>query len=394
MKHYLRFTLLSFLLFAACQEDPAPTGVSLLPNSDLVDAVRFDSRESGAAVHTSTYYHGLNNEYSTKLWIGTAGSYEAVPHLRWYNFTYAIGNAGTIVEAKMILYPSDIDFGGSGGAVSFDVMEITKEWGLGVMNSSVLDSIETEPVPRGSYTGTDDSIVVQLDTAMVRTWMNRYTYNVDKDITNRGPEPLGIQIRPKGMTNIRAFSSVNAGANVPALMLVVRIDGELDTLYGASLRDTYFARFPDYSAQPLAVHGGLSNRGRLKFDISGIPTGSIVNYVRLILTRNHTNEQRNSLGLDSILVFEAYDDTKDTMATTGSLSFLGDNNDIMYAEGGTSKAAILLAVQKWVNNPGSNRGFILTKYDESSDFDQLIFYGSDAEPEKRPRIEIYYTTKP
>jgi hypothetical protein len=178
-------------------------------------------------------------------------------------------------------------------------------------------------------------------------------------------------------------------------MVVVQRGDVIDTLTGGGLSDTYFTIGPDYSSQPLSVHGGLSYRGRLQFDVSAVPTGSIVNYVRLTLTRNPAAEQRSTSGIDSASVYDAYGPGDDDISPTSTLMApLADTSDVMVAEGSTTRGTLLLAVQKWIRYPDQNHGLVLTKIAETSELDQLMFYGGDAEPGLRPKLEIYYTTQP
>jgi hypothetical protein len=230
---------------------------------------------------------------------------------------------------------------------------------------------------------------------MVREWMRRFTRNVGSSAADRGPEPYGILLRPAGMNYIQAFNAVDNYVDFTGLTLIVQRQDGLDTLEGLALQDTYIAEGPDYSTQPLSVHGGLSYRGRLTFDISAIPKGSIVNFVRLTLTRNPAGEFRNSFGTDSLIVYEALSDDEDLTSVSGTLMKATDETkDVFVAEGTISTATMILAVQRWVNNPASNHGLIIAKLAETSDLHELNFFGGTADKDKAPKLEVFYTTKP
>jgi hypothetical protein len=395
LKNKLGFILISLLFLAACEEDPAPTGVQLLPDNDLIDVVAYNSQDAAAEITSSTFLSPSSGEKSSALWLGSVGSYESVALLRWFSFTEAIGDEGVILETKMILRAEGSSFGAPSAQIGFDALEIINEWDVFDLTSEHLGDIQTESVPRGSYQGNDSVMVIDLDTAMVREWMNRFTHNINATSENRIDEPFGIKLQPKGMTAIQALHSINSSIVQPELYFIVQRGDIVDTLLGRDLRDTYVTQGPDYSAQPLSVHGGLSNRGRIKFDLSGIPDGSIVSYVKLTLTRDSTQEMRSNLGLNAVQVFEALSTEKDS--TSGSSALCQPTSDtahVFVAEGTVDGGTLLLAVQRWVASPSFNRGFIITKLAESSDLDQIIFHGASADPDKRPRLEVYYTTKP
>ncbi|MAT39291.1 MAG: hypothetical protein CL946_06780 [Ectothiorhodospiraceae bacterium] len=384
------------LLLSACDKEPAPVGVDLLPEDDLVDIIRFDTQETGAQVRASSYFEPVRGINATLLWLGQFAEYESSIAMRWYNFTSPVGEKGEIVEARLTLYPAVNTFGESSGQVSFNIYQIISEWDEDRVTSDSLNTIATAPEIKGSFTGinTGDSIVVDLDTAMVRQWITKFTTNIDLPASEVVTEPFGMMIRPNGMNYVQAYNSADGLTMLPQLRVIIRDGEDLDTLFGTALRDTYLAKTQTIDETELTLQGGIGQRGKVWFDVSSIPPGSIVNQVRLYLHRDTLRDVRGNLGIDSVIVYESLNAEQDSISSSNLLAEAGDDPSIYFAQSSSSNRTITRAVQRWVNNPASNFGFTLIKLGETSDLDKIDFYDASADPALRPRLEVFYSTQP
>jgi hypothetical protein len=376
---------LPLLMLAACQNDPDSTSVGIIPNEDLIGAVRFDSQKDSVRITSDEFETPLLPYSSSILSVGRAEGFDASTLIRWQYLADSIGEGGRIVSARMRLHSLPYRLGDD-GPVALEVREISDFWSSFTFTSDSLAQLELLPGVKGSAMRSlseTDSIDIPLDTVMVRDWLRK---------TNSGRyyEIRGVLVQSTTSGSVRAFHSAE-GSKPPTLEIVIEQNGKLDTIAGQNLEDTYVATRP-FTQHPgrIVVQGGSGVRGRLFFDVSAIPANSIINHVSLQFRIDRELSTKLYRGIDSLLVHINLDSTRNTPSTNGIMTSQSvDDPTLLTAQG----AILIQAVQNWVNRRGNN-GLILIKAAELSDLDRFAVYNGDAATDLRPRLIVTYTTQP
>ncbi len=377
------------LLLSACQNDPDPTGIGLIPDSDLIGANKFDSQQEGSTITSGTVQLALPAATSPTLSVGEAEGLEAAALLRWFSLSDTIGNGGRIISANIRLFTEKYFIGDSSAALTLELHEINSFWNAFTFNADTLwnSQFAYDSKVVGSVTQAlsfPDSIDIALDTTLVRDWLVKM--NTADHLSN-----YGVLLKAPGNAGIRAFQSGEAG-QPPQLTVIIQTAFGLDTLQGGTFDDTFVARGPEDVTQGegITLFGGIGVRGQLHFDLSAIPAADIINYAELYLTIDRTRSDENYHAPDSLIMYQVYTEGSVETAGTGLLSHVDEENpDRVVLEGVT----MTRAVQDWVNGKG-NYGLLLTHPYEVSDLNRLVFYGAEADSTRRPRLIVTYTSKP
>ncbi|MCZ7557303.1 MAG: hypothetical protein M5R41_12960 [Bacteroidia bacterium] len=384
----LRHTVLlalPLLLLAACQNDPDPTSVGIIPDEDLVGAVRFDSQTDSVQISSDGFETKLLPYSSSMLSVGQADGFDASALIRWLYLADSVGGGGRIISARMRLHSLPYRIGDN-GPVALEVREITSFWSSFTFSSDSLTRLEVLPEVKGSVTRSladTDSIDIPLDTTMVREWLRKAN-------SGRFTELRGLLLQSSSGGNIRSFQSAE-GSKPPTLEIVIEQNGKQDTLAGQNLEDTYVARkaVPAYPGR-IVVQGGSSVRGRLFFDVSAIPANSIINHVSVQFRIDRDLSTKLYRGIDSLLVHINLDSARNVPSSSGIMTSQSVSDPTLLTAQGT---ILIQAVQNWVNRRGNN-GLILIKAAELSDLDRLVVYDGTASKDLRPRLIVTYTTQP
>ncbi|MDT8322756.1 MAG: hypothetical protein RRA94_01490 [Bacteroidota bacterium] len=380
----LFLTVILALSLAACQNDPDPTGIGLIPDGDVIGAERFDSAADDAQIRNSSFTSPIPAAAATSLLIGEADGYSAKALVRWYQIADTIGNRGRIVSASLRLFSKPGHIGDSSAAMEISVREIKGFWSSFTFTSDSLASLDYARESSGTVTtvvGGADSVEIPLDSVLVRKWLVLMN-------EKRFTENYGVLLEASG--GLRAFRSEDGG-RAPELSIVIEENGLLDTLIGTRVEDTYVATGPDFPpTTDISVHSGLVQRSRLFLDVSGIPGASIVNYASLYLRIDRSRSSAGFSAADSVLIYQSYDSTDNTLEGSALLTRVDENDpDLLIAEG----VMLTRAVQTWVNGKG-NHGLLLAAWAENSELERLTLYGAEADSTRRPRLVVTYTSKP
>jgi hypothetical protein len=382
----LILSVLLALSITACQNDPDPTGIGLIPDGDVIDARRFDTGIDDAQIRNSSFTTTIPTPSATSLLIGEAEGYSASALVRWFALTDTLGYGGRIVSASMRLFTLPGHIGDSSTALNLRVREIRSFWSSFTFTSDSLAKLDVSQDVAGSVSGAlsgADSIEIPLDSVLVRKWL--VLMNNGEYASN-----YGVVVEAPGGNGLRAFQS-SENSRPPELTVIFENDGRLDTLRGATIEDCYVATGPEIAAGPdITVHSGIAQRSRLFFDVSDIPDASIINYAKLYL---HIDRSRSSAffgGADSVLVYQNYDSTQNLLQGSAVLTIVDENDpDVLIAEG----VAMTRALQAWVSGKG-NHGLLLAPWSETNALERLTFFGAEADTTLRPRLVVTYTSKP
>jgi hypothetical protein len=365
-----------------CSEEP--TEINALTNSFVPGGVVVKDTTLQAVSGTTTKrFIPMNGNINL---LGRSGGYTAYMLVQHYSALFPNRDTIKVVSAKLKLHGVTW-FGQPSGTLAFDVHKITRSWNE---YSVTWDSVQTDfyesAINRGTYSaplGQDTAqVVVSLDTAMVRAWLQPNT------ITSYGI----ILIPTAGSTVVRGFTEFGFDSTqfYPSLeVIATNIAGTVrDTTNFALGIDTFVGNV-DLPNDPenLYLQSGVVYRSNLVFDVSFIPRGAIINSADLIVQRNPALFNFTKFSGDTLI------------ATHTSLS--DSTFELTTAVGGrvsgtsyTFSINIRRPAQLWIN--GTNHGVTLRTINASefNSFDLLTFYGpAAADPELRPKLKLVYTRK-
>lgn len=320
--------------------------------------------------------------------IGKNGNYTALAAVRFYP---PARDTVSVLSAKLTLRFISRQ-GDATGSFGFTVHKILSEWNQRSLNWPKANEagFYEAGVVRGSYSSTstvDTQVVtIELDTAMVREWFRS------------GQTSYGVLLVPTpASTIIRGFSAFDYDSSQfwPKLEVIAtdanRTGRFRDTTsyQDPAGADAYVANADPFpiDSERIYTQAGIVYRSVLKFDISKLPPGTIINSAELQLERD---------GALSQVFGYSPDPTPVVHAITQRDSVIFESPFATGALKGSSTTTfafdIRRQVQLWVN--GANNGLLLRQSlaNEINTLDRFVFYGSRAtDPAKRPRIVIKYT---
>jgi hypothetical protein len=374
-------------MFIACSEsitNPDTPGSGLLNRNVLI------KNDTLLAASDTTYLQrivtdGILLSPLQQDLIGRDGIYKAHTAIR-----FSVVNARdtiNVLSAKMTLRLVTWR-GNATGTFAFSVHKIKAAWSEATLTWKQADSTGFyHPDTVGSYSGSlgpdTQKITLNLDTAMVRGWLRSNTTSNN-----------GILLLPTSASSIiRGIHAFDYDSTKfqPLLEIIARnTSGTVtDTTLIQIGSDTYVADanpFP-LSADHIFTQAGIAYRSRLKFDVSKLPAGAIINSAELLLERDPalTNVSRFTATPQPVVQALFSDDSSnfESVVAAGSLKS-GSTNTFAFD--------VRRQVQLWAN--GTNYGIVLRQYNvsEFGTLDVFAFYSNNATNSSlRPRINIKYT---
>ncbi|GEM_PF-2008425 len=383
-------------LFTSCSEtitNPATPGSGLLTRDVLIrDTTLYAVSDSVFRVRISPDSLVLFSPLQRNL-LGKNGSYTALAALRYYPPARDTIN---VVSAKLTLRMISRQ-GDAAGTFAFNVYRITADWSQEKLNwekATAANFYEQTPV-RGTYSSTSNPdtqvITIDLDTAMVRQWYRS------------GETSYGVMLVPTSSCNIirgiHAFDFDSTKYWPKLQVIALNTAGTVrDTttfqvtqngLSGAG-SDTYVADVNPFpiDTQRIYSQAGIVYRSVLRFDVSKLPAGAIINSAELVAERDPAATQTNRFSPNASPAVHY-------IFRSDSVFFEGAFAAGTLKSGGTGNAFtfdVRRQVQLWAN--GNNYGLVLRQpnVNEFNTLDLLTFFGArTADTTKRPRIIVKYT---
>jgi hypothetical protein len=361
-KNYIWVAIFIFA-FSGCGDKPNDVGIGLLPDDDLVKTVYIDSDSIKIEIEAVSFRSFISTSSSKNLFIGNFNEISSNIILK-FKLPDTLKNI-SVRSARISLYTSENPIvGDTTGFLSFTVYKLISD----------IDSIY-ERIPVGSFSGRPDSVIsFEIEAGVVEEWLSGENY--------------GVLLKPDESSNMWSFKSF-AEDFTPSLRIELASgDGKLDTLSFFDGESSYVARSSaGIDSSFITVQAGVGIRSIIKFDVSAIPRGVIINRAELYLYLKEKNFY--SSGSDSLVIsfitnpelirhsLGGFDITTSEIGTRT----LDDTTVYMFP--------ITLPVQRWANGEVNN-GLILRSYSEFENFNRFVFYYK----ERKPRVKIYYTTKP
>jgi len=371
------------MLLAGCNDD-LTVASALRPAFIRTDVTIHDTTVSPTVTSAFLERVAMNGRLNQ---LGKSNGYEAYTLLQFLSGFFPQRDTVSVVSAHLTLRLEGW-FGDSTGTLAFQVFKITQAWRAPTVRWDSLPAFD--PTVRGSYSGTitadtQQIVILDLDTAMVREWLRPQTFT-----------QYGIILVPTAACNtvrgvhIFEYDSVQF---YPTLEVIVRNPGgTLDTAtYNAGV-DSFVGNIDDPVPNPerIFTQSGVVFRSILRFDVAFIPHGAIVNTADLSIIRDPATRRLTRFTSDSLLLagtlLSATDSTRiDPTVATGSIS--GPSAD-------TLTFNLRRPVQLWV--VGNNYGILLrnSALSEFSSFSLFSFYNERAaNVASRPKLRIRYAVE-
>lgn len=380
------------ILVLGCSDDPSvlnSVGTQMLLTKIVVKTDTLGASTSS----TLKQYVPMNGR--TNL-LGRSGGYSAYMLVHFYPSYLPQRDTVLVLSASLGLRGVGW-FGDSSAAFSFNAYETSRSWGQSTFTwDSLAGLYNSDPGSlRGSYSGTiaqdTEWVSMNLDTAMVRRWLQPITHT----------DNYGIILIPTPNANVvRSFHEFQFGSNdslYPKLTVIARnLAGTVtDTAVYKVGQDTFVGNIDNLNSNPELVYAqaGVSYRSTMKFDVSSIPRGAIINQAQLTLVYDHASSRLNRFTADTAVaahtLLDAADYTKfelqGTRSTVDSLTSTGK-----------FRFDIRRQVQYWIRNASTNHGLLLrpANANEFSSFDLLTFFNQSAQDTtKRPRLIVKYAVE-
>ncbi len=379
--------LFLLVLIYSCSDSPTSIGNNLL-SADFLTVNKIDSYQDSIG-QTSIYYKAnIKLSDSPRLLVGNYQNVAASSLIR-----FAVVLPDTIKSA----------FNSQSLSILSSKVYLTKVYSIG-STSNLNYSVHFVNGGWTSFGFTADSIPAldydPNDISTNKTYSDTlYTFDVDEQTINSWFElaaasPIqnnkGIYIKPDSTsTGVIGFEAFNVGLiGLPRLDVVVQTGSLIDTLSFYSIEDVsaLAGEKPDVPAGDIAVQGGLAVNARIKYDLSSIPKGAVINKAQFTIYVDSSATKTGDNYNNSLVAYFARDSVETSYDSTSAIVLNRSDN---YFTGDIAKF-----IQSITSGYHDNNGFILTAGSQNLGIDIFALKGSDAsDPSLRPRLVITYTGK-
>ena len=374
----------------SCSEEPTPEN-SLVAVGPLSG---FATRET-LLTATSTWYQRIYSPMNSVVNLtGRAGSFQAYTLLQFFPSSFPARDTINVQSAQLRLRA--VTWTGSPSAsFGFTVYRIARSWSS---NTITWDSVQAgfyDSQPRGAFsvsTAPDTfSVTIDLDTAMVREWF--------QTSTSTTTTKYGIIFIPDGTTTgcargMYAFGTGDTADWSPQLTVIATnaAGTTRDTSIFSSGQDTFVGTDEFTPADPTVfpLHGGVNYRSGVRFDLTGIPKGSILNKAELTLRQDPTASRISPFTADTLI------SPHFLFADTSLTSNFSSEDRTMFGRQLPGTPTVFAfdvrkLAQSWLRGPNYGALLRLTSDDEFSSAELITFYGASADSARRPSLRIIYS---
>ncbi len=348
-----------FLILFGCGKEPNDIGFGLLPKDEIFNVEVY---EDSIEVSAENIQNFITNSSSNVLLIGNYDNISCAILIR-FEIPDTLKDI-KINKAWIRLFKSNFILGDSTIPAHFTAHKVLSNYYDTLYDSRVI----------GEFNQVPDSVnYFDIDTSVVREWFMGKNY--------------GLYLKPVNDGVIWGFNSLDEMLFVPALEVErQKGDNEVDTLRFLYGSDGYIATLNEkIDTNYIILQAGVGLRSILKFNISNLPKGIIVNRAEVSLYLKERKKYTD--GVDSIIASFITDSALVRKSLGGfEGNYLGVRNPLDTLE---YKIPITTPVQRWINNEPNN-GILIRCFSEQDNFERFVFYYT----ERKPKLKIYYTKKP
>jgi hypothetical protein len=365
-----------------CTNKINQTGSWLVGTDSTLLPIYIDSINDSFRITSSQVNKSIVTGSSGELSLGNVPWTEADLLLEFYNVD-SVYSASTITSAQIILTraPNLLQL------IGYDVKNL--QFAGYVMDSIWSSSTYTwdsvMAAPRGTKNIVlgrpiinDSTITINIDTGIVRQW------SLATEYPDSNYEKNGFLLKPENISGILSvYSSVSS--YLPELIVsYIDTNGIADTVTSTSSYSASVAHTTITSVAPRGpyriLQSGTGLREKIIFDLTRIPNLSIINYAQLTLfadTLEDTLYSGNSE--DSLETYYILDPSTNSVSTAALSVQVGNKYTFN----------ITVPVQQMLNT--GNYGFLITRFDESTNVDARFIYDENAPDSLKPRLAITYS---
>ncbi|MGO9481372.1 MAG: hypothetical protein ACLP05_06295 [Candidatus Kryptoniota bacterium] len=360
------------------------TGSWLVGTDSTLVPRYIDSVVDSFKVNSSQVNTDITTGSSAELSLGSVPWTEADLLLEFYQID-SVYSARTITSAQLILTRAPNLLQPAG----YDVKNL--QFAGYVMDSTwdaskyTWDSVEAAPRGRenivlGPPVINDSTITINIDTGLVRQWSLATIY------PDSNFERYGFLLKPENESGI--LSAYSSSSSYPPTLIVSYIDtnGVADVVtsavsYSASVAHTTITNVAPHGPYRILQSGtGLREKILFNLPTTPIPNLSIVNYAQLTLFSDTLEDALYSGNSEDSLEAFCISDPSTNLTSTYALSTQVGNK---YTFDVTD------AVQQMLNT--GNYGFLITRFDESTNVDTRFIYDESAPDSLKPRLTMTYS---
>ncbi len=380
--------LILLILICSCSDSPTSIGNNLLA-PDFINVKILDSYQDSVGQNSSYFKTQIKLSDSPRLLVGKFENVEASSLIRFgIALPDSIKNAFlnsslNIIDAKIQL-TREYKIGNTAGPLNFSVHFVNSGWtSFGFTADSIPNLIYDNADISSNKTYSDSLYTFNIDNQTINSW---FATASDTSVHNN----KGIYIKADASSaQVIGFDAFNVNLiGIPKLSVVVATGGITDTLGFYSIEDVsaISGDKPIMPAGDIAVQCGLAVNGRVKFDLSALPEGAIINKAQLTVFIDTSETRTGDTYTNSLTAYFAKDSSADTYDSTSGIT-LGRTADYFTAD-------IARFIQSIASSYHENNGIILAAGGQNLSVDIFALKGSDAsDTSLRPRLVIIYTGK-
>lgn len=372
------------IIFYSCSDAPSSIGNNLL-SPDFISVRKFDSFQDTVQQTSSYYKTPVRLSDSPRLLLGKYVNVEASILIKFaVNITndslkQAVRNSTFNIISSNVDLVREYSIGDT--TLNYSVHFVNSKW-TALFNADSLPLLNYNNDEIGSSKSYTDSLYsFNLDTQTITDWL-RTAADTSVKLNN------GIYIIPDPASNgIVGFGAYNVSAvDLPKLTVVVSFSGNVDTLSYISLPDVSIITgdLPSVPAEDIVVQAGLAVDSRVRFDLSKVEKGSVINKALLNLYVDSTATKTGVNFTNALTVYF----TKDTAAK----SYDTASGIVLSRVGNYFTGDIARFVQSIVSGFHENLGFTIAAGGQKTGVDIFALKGSgSSDASLRPRLVITYT---
>ncbi len=392
MRFVLRFVLLStFFLFSACEDSPSSIGLDLIPDQDLIKIDSINSKDASFTQTSSFFVDTLNLGSSSRIIIGKDDRLTSTALVRFFvgipdSIASDLDNDSIEVVSASVKIVPNYFLNGTSAPFDFTVHKISENWSPAFFTNDSLSQLSFDQTDASTNRSITDSLITfELPSDLVLTWMKNSRDNTAFDND-------GLLFKPTdGTQRFIGFQGLSSLAFNEFITLEIdyrKVGAYQDTINAIPSADLHVLDWtlPAVDPDKILLHGGISTKGRITFDLSKIPASALINKATLYLYPDETQSNLASVPTDTINVRMFADSTQNEIVANTSIYK-------MVKTGSAYKGDVSTIVQLWLNN-FDNQGFRISASDELTSLSYLMIFGSNTIDEnKRPKLELIYTNR-
>jgi hypothetical protein len=374
----------------SCSEEPTPEN-SLVAVGPLSGFATRETLLTAVSTWFERIYSPMNGPVNVT---GRAGNFTSYTLIQFFPSLFPARDTIKVLSATLRLRAVSW-YGTPTAPFGFTVHRISRPWGSTTIS---WDSVQTgfyESQSRGAYavSATPDTfdVTVDLDTAMVREWF--------QTSTSTTTTKYGIILIPDGSTTgcargVYSFGTGDTADWSPKLTVIATnaAGTSVDTSAFSSGQDTFVGTDEFTPSDPalFPLRAGVNYRAGVRFDLRGIPKGSILNKAEMVLHQDPSGSRLSPFTVDTLISphFLFSDTSLTSVFSSEDRSSFGRQ---LPASPGSFAFDLRKVAQSWLRGPNYGALLRFSSDDEFSSAELITFYGAAADSSRRPSLRIMYS---